>query len=140
MSRAEDRTARLMERFEQTPEQDGGEPPAATVAVTATAAKPKTQRRLASANPTANAKPTANAEPAAIDTGDVSDTPANAALEPHTKRTFYVRTAHVERLETEHRRLNYELNGVKLVEILDAVLDEGFKHFSDIEARLRDRS
>lgn len=52
-------------------------------------------------------------------------------MEPHAKRTFYVRAAHVERLETEHGQVNYELNGVKLVEILDAALDEGFKHFAD---------
>ena len=129
MSRAQDRTARLMERFEQTSEQGGGEPPAATaVALPPAATKPKTQRRLATAKPTAS---DALAAPA---------TSADPPLEPHTKRTFYVRTAHVERLETEHRRLNYELNGVKLVEILDAVLDEGFKHFTDVEARLRDRT
>lgn len=130
MSRAQDRTARLMERFEQTPEQDAGEPASPSepaVPARATATKTKGQRRLAAADPApSNIAKVANS--------------ADVVLEPHTKRTFYVRTAHVERLETEHRRLNYELNGVKLVEILDAVLDEGFKHFADVEALLRDRN
>lgn len=127
MSRAQDRTARLMERFEQTPEQDGAvaaAPP--SPAYPASETKPKSQRRLAAA------------EPASSEDRDPSKSGAGV-LEPHTKRTFYVRTAHVERLESEHRRLNYELDGVKLVEILDAVLDEGFKHLADVEARLRDR-
>jgi hypothetical protein len=79
----------------------------------------------------------ADTEPA--DDQPAEDKPPANAAEPHTKRTFYVRTAHVERLDAEHRRLNYELNGVRLVEVLDAVLDEGFKHFADVEARLRDR-
>ncbi len=107
-----DRATRLAERFNQ-PEPEQTPAPVEVVA-------PVEATKKSVSRPSKAAKPTLE-RPAEV---------------PHTKRTFYVRADLVEQVETETRRLNYELGGVKLVEVLNAVLEAGLAQMPAIEARI----
>jgi len=111
---------RLAGRFDQPADT----PPIAIRAepAPAQAPRPSASRRARSASGEGKAtpsKPVANADAA------------------HTKRTFYVRADLVDQVEAETRRLNYELGGVRLVEVLNAVLEAGLVDLPKIEADIR---
>jgi len=108
MSPTNARAARLAERFTEPAEPDT---PVVEVARPAQKSGGRTRKAVKSADATADA--------------------------PHIKRTFYVRADLVERVEAEARRLNYELGGVRLVEVLNAVLEAGLAQLPTIEADIK---
>lgn len=69
----------------------------------------------------------------------VPDAPPPPGKSPsrYERRTYYIRRDLADRLDAEQRELSYQLGGLPKSRLIEAVLDEGFKHWPNVLRRIQ---